>query len=482
MSGARVCFLSALALMLVPALSSAKTIEVTTGVDEYGIGAKCGLREAVEAANSNSPFGGCPKGGGRDTIVLKGRTYKIGISAIGTEDANAEGDLDVAANVTLAGAGAGKTRIEGNGEVTRERVLNQISGDLEVSRLTIRDGLQAANSDEGGGIYNQGSGELTVSRSRVLENYSFAYGAGVVSEGDLLTIEQSRVADNACFDYGGGVHFLGGPGTMLVVRKSRVVGNRCDDGSPGIYLDSGSSMRLIDSVVRDNAGRESGGGVYLSGGTVTIARSTIAGNNAYDGDAAGIDAFNVSDELVIRDSTIAGNVSSGAGGGLFLRNSPTTITNSTITGNTGDIGGGVFVDSGSLEMNNVTLAGNFASMAVGGVEADSNPVSFSNTIIARNRANGDSGFESDCSTGTTSLGHNLLGTDTCDTSGSGDLFGTVAVPLDPRLGELGANGGLTETKPLLGGSPAINAGGSDCEPRDQRGERRRKCDIGAYER
>jgi hypothetical protein len=56
---------------------------------------------------------------------------------------------------------------------------------------------------------------------------------------------------------------------------------------------------------------------------------------------------------------------------------------------------------------------------------------------------------------------------------------------DLLLGSLGANGGPTETIPLLPGSPAIDAGDAQlCPPADQRGVVRpmgARCDIGAFE-
>ena len=68
----------------------------------------------------------------------------------------------------------------------------------------------------------------------------------------------------------------------------------------------------------------------------------------------------------------------------------------------------------------------------------------------------------------------------------GNQVGSVAAPIDPKLGTLGDHGGATATFPLLLGSPAIDAGSSaDCPDIDQRGVSRPQgpgCDIGSYER
>ncbi len=73
---------------------------------------------------------------------------------------------------------------------------------------------------------------------------------------------------------------------------------------------------------------------------------------------------------------------------------------------------------------------------------------------------------------------------------SGNNCGTSVSTLDPNLGPLGNNGGLTQTFALLAGSPAIDAGddatcsGGLVNNLDQRGVPRTygtHCDIGSYE-
>ena len=66
--------------------ASAATIKVTTKKDEFGTGPKkCSLREAVQAANTDKKFGGCPRGKGRDVIVL-GRGVRLWDGLEGLQD------------------------------------------------------------------------------------------------------------------------------------------------------------------------------------------------------------------------------------------------------------------------------------------------------------------------------------------------------------------------------------------------------------
>ncbi len=65
-----------------------------------------------------------------------------------------------------------------------------------------------------------------------------------------------------------------------------------------------------------------------------------------------------------------------------------------------------------------------------------------------------------------------------------DLAGTAGAPINPLLGSLTNNGGITMTMALLPGSPALDAGDDTLTGTDQRGFSRKSgfhVDIGAYE-
>ena len=87
---------------------------------------------------------------------------------------------------------------------------------------------------------------------------------------------------------------------------------------------------------------------------------------------------------------------------------------------------------------------------------------------------------SDCAGPVISGGGNIEGATTCALTGGGDRQNT-----NPLLGPLADNGGPTQTRALLVGSPAINGAlASTCPAADQRGVSRPQlgaCDIGAFE-
>lgn len=260
-------------------------------------------------------------------------------------------------------------------------------------------------------------------------------------------------------------------------------------GGPGgaIYIGASASVTLDRVIVRDNASNSSGGGIY-NGGTLAIRDSTVSGNTIVSAANSGGGIFNQeSGTLEITGSTIASNYASSEGGGIYNRRGQVTITNSTITGNTAGsnaYGGGGITTAGTLDLTNVTITGNHGLFG-GGIYNFSwlpgvNVVNMRNTIIFGNTAGTDG---PDCMNTINSLGHNLVG----NMSGcgfTGDTAGNL-IGVNPRLGSLAANGGVTRTHALLQGSPAIDAGdNTECPSQDQRGIARPQgaaCDIGAYE-
>ncbi|MBL0162886.1 MAG: CSLREA domain-containing protein [Xanthomonadales bacterium] len=146
---------AALVLLLASSGLGATAIQVTTRNDQFGEDTtKCSLREAVQAANTDTAFGGCPAGSATDLITFDQFSNQPKLTRAGRdEDANATGDLDVSASGTIVfvGNSTGGTVIDGNGI---DRVFDlDCRSDMNVqfNSLTIRGG--DAGSGAGGGIY-----------------------------------------------------------------------------------------------------------------------------------------------------------------------------------------------------------------------------------------------------------------------------------------------------------------------------------------
>lgn len=250
-----------------------------------------------------------------------------------------------------------------------------------------------------------------------------------------------------------------------------------------------------------------GGGILTVGPLLTLNEVAVVGNSAaFSG--GGIDAAQetlIQPAVTINRSTIAdnhvtGGAGNGQGGGMTVFG-PLTMTNSTVSGNSSENpglnqGGGVVAGADPDSPNaptstllNVTIAGNSISGSGvgdlgGGLSGDNlgGPVasnlSAKNTIIAGNTVNGAT---QDCGlVNTVVTSHNLSSDSTC---GFGDAGSKQNA--DPLLRPLQDNSGPTDTRALITGSPAINAGDNNgCPGTDQRGIARPQvaiCDIGAFE-
>src|SRR3990170_5334510 len=87
--------LAALLLLLVLSQAAQATnIAVNTSTDELNADGDCSLREAIQAANTDTAVDACPAGSGADTITLPAGTYNLTMAGTGG-DANATGDLDI---------------------------------------------------------------------------------------------------------------------------------------------------------------------------------------------------------------------------------------------------------------------------------------------------------------------------------------------------------------------------------------------------
>lgn len=202
----------------------------------------------------------------------------------------------------------------------------------------------------------------------------------------------------------------------------------------------GGSFGGNGSCVNGGGGGALGGAIFSDGGRVVIDNSTFTGNLATPGLGAGA------------NSAFPANDGSGVGGAIFAKQGSVTIRNSTISGNqSGNQGGGLYVFVDDLVLYNTILSDNGAPS-----ESDCAVAGINNSVSA-----------------------------------SGNLITTLSscpgiwVTVNPQLGPLGANSGITPTLAIAKTSSAFNAADANASlAQDQRGIDRPQAggfDIGAFE-
>ena len=399
------------------------------------------------------------------------------------------------------------------------------AGQMQLSDVII----QGNTAQNGGGIYaNFSSLGGSLAMDRVILRADTAIAGGVGAGGGVfahlpsslsgVTVRDSQVYSNTADGTGGGLYVDGNGTTHWSIQRSQIYSNTAASGGGiGNFV----PLALSDSRLHDNHVTFDGGAIEAFA-PFAISRTTLDANSAGRFGGGILDLQTGGSGLYqnfayIVASTLSGNSAQYGGGiyhdGFITPGSLLTLLNSTLNGNavfrpggaTGSAnGGGIYVYGGQAQLLNATVASNRVQLGfgirtypgIGGGLYITASATFTaqNSIIANNaRGNGLTlDVPDDCfSSGTVgTLAYNLLTTTTnCFVSGpqGGNIVGQ-----DPRLGPLQNNGGSTQTRALLPGSPAIDAGApAGCTDdlgapltTDQRGFRRpigAQCDIGAFE-
>ena len=246
---------------------------------------------------------------------------------------------------------------------------------------------------------------------------------------------------------------------------------------------SGVTVRGGDANAGDNGAEGFGGAFYVSGSTeLTLRQTALVDNIARfaGGAVANEGTFRFIESLATNNRVRGNNPANG--GAIWSAGLGTTVSNSTLSGNTADPdgvgndtrGGGLYVvDASTIE--NSTITGNSAEEGAGFYDASGN-----STIVGTIIAGNPGGPQCDDPSIATVIEHHNLASDmSCQFDAQGDRQG-----VDPLLGPLADNGGPTNTHALAGGSPAIDGvGAAFCPTTDQRLLARAPgaCDIGAFD-
>jgi len=368
-------------------------------------------------------------------------------------DAAANGEIDLSSelfinkNITIHGLGTAVTTLNGLGQ---NRVFAIAPGaNVNIDSLTVMNGGSVAS---GGGISNAGALALTL--VDVTGNQAASAGGGIFNAGSL-TLTTCTIAGNsvvATLDsasaIGGGLASESAGGTVTINDSTFADNAVAFDPSLGT-LSSSAAVR--------------GGGMAFGGSeNVSLTNVTVSANlaNSFTGD----------------EETATQTTQADGAGIAFTGAGSIALTNCTIVNNR----------AGSFSGDGDSPDANLATSTGGGVNfGNTGIVSVTNSIIAYNAAVSAAdvaNVTSNC-TFQNNLIRNGDGSDGIADNADGNLIGSSAAPIDPKLAPLALNGSATMTHALLAGTPALDAGRISGAPAtDQRGVTRSTIpDIGAFE-
>jgi hypothetical protein len=223
----------------------------------------------------------------------------------------------------------------------------------------------------------------------------------------------------------------------------------------------GDPVAISGLTVTRGLGLE-GGAIRNQDAAMTLTNMAIVANNA--GVGGGISS---SGPLTLSDSTVSGNTGDSGAGGIAA-DTDLTILRSTIAGNVADMGGsgggvsGPGAAGSTFTLRDSTVAGNTAQSDGGGVVNDTATLTIENSVLADNTAPNGPDL---ATTGGTTVAFSLV------ENAAGAVFaetGPNIIGQDPQLGPLANNGGSTQTMALPPTSPAVDQGASPFTE-DQRG-------------
>lgn len=243
--------------------------------------------------------------------------------------------------------------------------------------LTLQNGSIIRNntaSSMGGGLFLWGNVGLKSENSEISGNKAL-YGAGIAASqytanfaSPKLELVDTKVNNNgdASTVMGGGIYaasgvtvtskntkFLGNTantagGILLYLNSSadldnsEVSGNKATGNGGGVCVyDATCSLTASNGTVfRENSGYR-GGGIFSSGGTVTVEDSTFEKNTATDD--GGAIAATQNSSLTVRNSKVLENKAADTAGGILAEKSTLEVTDSIIDGNRASVGGGLYI-------------------------------------------------------------------------------------------------------------------------------------------
>ncbi len=305
--------------------------------------------------------------------------------------------------------------------------------------ITLTSGQLAPTSGTSVNIVGPGASLLSLSGNNVSRVLSLGNGTCVISG---LTLTKG----NASGGFGVAVF---ASGTALTFNDCRFTGNTPTAGSGTAPLSVQSGSLTLNRTTFSGNVVNNVSGIYMQNTTAVIRDCTFSGNSGSGGESLRLNAGSTSASLTLINSTISGNsVTGSVGSAMTFQGSAggtatATLTNCTVTNNTGSTAGmsALLLQAGpafAVTLNNTIVSGNTAAGTASNISG----------IVLAASAN------------------NLIGT-TAGGLTNGTNGNKIGID-NPQLAALASNGGPTQTRAPLFGSPAIDAGNATLA-RDQLG-------------
>ena len=341
---------------------------VNTAADVVAADGFVSLREAIQAANTNTAVNEAPAGEtDGDTITIGGVPYPL--------DA-ANGALAITDDVAISGTTG--SNINGSANTVQLFTIDAPGETVSFSNMELADGSAVS----GAALLIAEGTTVTLTDVNVTENIGTgdaATNGGAIDNAGTLTIVGGTFDGNSAIGASGSGGAIITSGTLSVTNTTFTDNNANRAGGAIEQRTDAASMTLTNVTASANevfTSPGNGGFLHISqAGDADIDMGSFTGNIA--GNEGGA-LWNGGGLMTVDGATITGNTAAGVnahegGGGIFNQGGTLTITDTTIDNNTATgaagSGGGIFNNAGGiLSVTGGTISGNSAIRAGGGIE------------------------------------------------------------------------------------------------------------------
>lgn len=259
------------------------------------------------------------------------------------------------------------------------------------------------NSDAVGGIYCHDCNAI-IRNNIISNNISRGNGAGIHCSNSGSIIINNIISDNWAADSSGGYGRGGGIALFnsnALIDSNIISGNIAYNqlGGGGMYIELGNLIISNNTITR-NSSRTSAAGIFCFSGSHIIRNNTITNNT-------------------FRDTGLSRNRN---GGGIFLSESLSKVSDNIIQGNVADNGAGIYCESNGrdafsphIEYN--IISNNTSALLGGGIYCSRNNPIIENNKISNNTAGLGAGIA--CNESKPLISNNVISNNTAIGNGGG---------------------------------------------------------------
>ena len=326
------------------------------------VDADCSLQNAIRSANEEElvePHVDCEAGDSADgearTDEETGETVPAGQDTI---------------SIDVSGTNEGAITLDATLSVTSDIVI---------------DGNGFSVDGGGNQIFSVTAGSLSIHDLTMSRGFSVTNGGAISVTDAALTLVNSVVSGSGARGLGGGIYALDSDVALVdSVVTGNVTGANAEDYAPVVVEVDETSQTDGDSQTVEGETESTPEPTEVPEEEVAVELPQVEGTSG-----GGIYFISESSQLVIERSGLDRNVSPESGGGLYIAGGSAAISNSTISGNSaGADGGGIYSSSASI-LTHVTVVGNSA-VGTGGI-VDTFLLQLYNSILSDNEGGDCSG-------------------------------------------------------------------------------------------